>query len=345
MTINNTIIQQEILSQYEISNISTIEPISIGLIHQSFGLSTVHGEKYILQGLHHLLSTDEILADYEAVTSHLHTHCYGGPRLIKTAKQERVAEAQGLRWRLSTFVPGVTYTQIEEPKQAYIGGQALAHFHTVMSSIEYQFKSKHLGHNTPAHLQNLIQATEQKEYSSEWSTIAGLGEQVITALSENLWPANLTQIVVHGDPKISNLRFNDTSAIMIDLDTCSRHTRLVDLGDAVRSWCQEQGLNQRPRFSFERWKALVKGYLTCSEPLSQVELECLPRAGYLITLELASRFARDYLEDHYFAYDAERYPNRKAHNHARLEAMCSLAQDINDHFGRMRDYIATLTHT
>ena len=167
----------------------------------------------------------------------------------------------------------------------------------------------------------------------------------MTALSDNLWPVNLNQIVVHGDPKISNLRFNETSAIMIDLDTCSRHTRLVDLGDAVRSWCQEQSLDQRPMFSFERWQALVKGYLACSDPLSKLELEYLPRAGYLITLELASRFARDYLEDHYFAYDAERYSSRRAHNHARLEAMWSLAQDMKEHFGRMRDYVATLTYS
>ena len=175
MTLNSTIIQQEIFSQYEISTIVDVEAISIGLIHQYFCLSNADGKKYILQGLHHLLSTNEILADYEAVTSHLHAHQYGGPRLIKTKRDARVAEAQGLRWRLSTFVPGITYTQVEKTEQAYIGGQALAQFHKVMSSIEYKFQSKHLGHNTPAHLQNLITATEQSEYSSHWSKIANLG--------------------------------------------------------------------------------------------------------------------------------------------------------------------------
>lgn len=342
MTVNQQIIQQEIMSQYEIIPVVNIETISIGLIHQSFCLSTENGDRYILQGLHHLLSTDEILADYEAVTNHLHSQHYGGPRLIKTKKQNRVAEAQGLRWRLSTFVPGTTYTSVESSDQAYIGGQALAKFHTVMSTIDYQFKSKHLGHNTPAHLQNLLRVSQQKEYASEWAKISDLGENILSSLEENLLPTELKQIVVHGDPKISNLRFQDSSAIMIDLDTCSRHTRLVDLGDAVRSWCQEPSSEQEPSFSFERWQALVKGYMSHSGSLSALELECLPRAGYVITLELASRFAKDYLEDHYFAYDAQLYPNRKAHNQARLQAMWSLAQDMKAHFGRMDDYISTL---
>ena len=157
-----------------------------------------------------------------------------------------------------------------------------------MSSIDYQFSPKHLGHNTLAHLENLITATEQSEYGSHWSKISHLGEQVIEALSEDLWPTDLRQIVVHGDPKISNLRFNQTSAIMIDLDTCTRHTRLVDLGDAVRSWCQDKDSSALPAFSFERWQAMIKGYLKYSGPLSEKEQEYLPRAGYLITLELAS---------------------------------------------------------
>jgi hypothetical protein len=117
---------------------------------------------------------------------------------------------------------------------------------------------------------------------------------------------------------------------------------LVDLGDAVRSWCQETDLGQGPSFCFDHWQALVKGYMSYSDPLSALELECLPRAGYVITLELASRFAKDYLEDHYFAYDAQLYPNRKAHNQARLQAMWSLAQDMKAHFDRMDDYISTL---
>ena len=43
----------------------------------------------------------------------------------------------------------------------------------------------------------LIQATEQTEYSSEWSNITDLGEQVITALSENLWPPSSVSAEVY----------------------------------------------------------------------------------------------------------------------------------------------------
>ena len=150
-----------------------------------------------------------------------------------------------LRWRLSTFVPGETLTELTSESTAYIGGKALAEFHQVMSTIEYEFQSTHPGHDTKGHLDRLVASSENTEYQSYWSEIHEMGTQIIKALSKSLFPAELKRQVVHGDPKISNLRFNEEHAVMIDLDTCNLHTRLVDLGDAVRSWCH------RPRADLE----------------------------------------------------------------------------------------------
>ena len=112
-----SIIQETILSQYELPYINQIDPISIGLIHQSFFLSNDGNRQYVLQGLHHQLSTDEILEDYEYVTAHLAQQHYGGPQLVKTKNGERVASGEGLRWRLSTYVPGKTYTEVTDDDQ------------------------------------------------------------------------------------------------------------------------------------------------------------------------------------------------------------------------------------
>ena len=319
---------QQVISQYSLEEIIDVQPISVGLIHQTFALHTVSKETYILQGLHHKLSSDEILSDYEAVTTHLAQEKYGGPQLIKTRGGGRCAEGDQLRWRLSTFVPGETLTELTSELTAYIGGKALAEFHQVMSTINYHFQSTHPGHDTEGHLARLVAASEKSEYQVHWSEIREIGTHIIEALSKSLFPADLKRQVVHGDPKISNLRFTEGHAVMIDLDTCNLHTRLVDLGDAVRSWCHRPRSALGERFCIHTWQAMVRGYLERATPLDELEREWLPKAGYVITLELASRFARDYLEDDYFAYDEINFSSRRAHNQHRLKTMWILAEEM-----------------
>ena len=73
--------------------------------------------------------------------------------------------------------------------------------------------------------------------------------------------------------------------------------------------------------------------------MSPLEIEYLPMAGHLITLELASRFARDVIEDDYFAFDSTKYACRRDHNRARTRAMLFLANDMRSHRGQIEDII------
>ena len=333
---------QHIINQYPIDEVIDVQPISVGLIHKTLSLQTASGDIYILQGLHHKLSSDEILSDYEAVTQHLWSCNYAGPKLLKTHLGSRFAEGHDLRWRLSSFVPGETITEVHSESTARIGGRALAEFHNVMSTIEYSFQSTHPGHDTLGHLINLREASEKIEFHKEWSEIREIGEQVLDALSHSLFPDELPRQVVHGDPKISNLRFSDGHAVMIDLDTCNIHTRLVDLGDAVRSWCHRPSAPVGERFCVQTWKAMMKGYLEEATPLEALEAQWLPRAGYVITLELASRFAKDYLQDDYFAYDSDRFSSRRAHNKHRLEMMWSLAQEMKRAEPQLKNFLSAI---
>ena len=123
--------------------------------------------------------------------------------------------------------------------------------------------------------------------------------------------------------------FLETKAVgMIDLDTCNRHTVLVDLGDAIRSWCRDGYEDEVQQFHLDRFEAILRGYARSGSKLSNSELEYLWMAGPMITLELASRFARDVMEDNYFAYNPDVYDSRRAHNLARMHSMLFLAQDM-----------------
>jgi Ser/Thr protein kinase RdoA (MazF antagonist) len=319
-----------LISTYPLPTSCLIKPVSIGLIHETYLLESDRGPKWIAQGLHPLLSNEDILSDYDAVTTHLAAQGYGGPEMIKTHKGERAGTFDQRRWRLSTYVPGETYIQVHSADMAYMGGRGVAQFHRAIESISYQFRSSHPGHDTLGHLNRLINASRQDQHRQAWSEIKEWGVEIIEALSQTLLPQDLPRCIVHGDPKISNLRFQDERAVMIDLDTCNIHTRLVDLGDAIRSWCHQPQAPIGERFARHLCQALIEGYLSCATPLTELERAWLPRAGRVITLELASRFALDYLEDHYFAYDEDRFTSRRTHNLSRIQQMCQLAREMED---------------
>jgi Ser/Thr protein kinase RdoA (MazF antagonist) len=365
---------REVIARYPIGTLDRSRMITDGLIHQTYLvelISSAHHRKdragltpLIFQRLHPKLSTSGMLSDFERVTQHLDRLDYGGPTLVRAQNGDRsVIDAEGFSWRVSTFVSGETFNEVHSEELARVGGRGLATFHRLMERFESPFESTHPGHDTEGHWRGLRAASQRPEFAEHWHEISALGEQVLSALSDTFLPKNLPKSVVHGDPKINNLRFQrgaltpDTGrantgrldqensdhrrldegrdaviayerAVMIDLDTCTRHTRLVDLGDAIRSWCHRPQEKLGDQFSLERCIRLLEGYLEEASPLTSLERVWLPRCGRVITLELTCRFLKDVLENHYFAYDERLYPSRRAHNLARAQEMWSLAEEM-----------------
>ena len=326
-------------TQYDIEPVHSITRLSEGLIHQSF-IVNCEGTRFVIQGLHPNLSDEGILEDYAAVTEYLDTQGYGSPLLIRGRDGTLAPEdPDGCRWRLSTYVPGETITRIDTVERANISGKALGLFHTHISGLQHTFRSKHPGHDTVGHWNRLQAVLQNPDYRGQLSLISARANQILEALSELFLPEGLPKVIVHGDPKVTNLRYQKDHAVLIDLDTCAVHTRLVDLGDAVRSWCHQPDAPLGSRFSIPKWKALFEGYLSVSGPLSVQEIDLLPSCGRLITLELASRFARDVLEDYYFAFDQTRYESRRAQNLQRVEQMWSLAEEQRQAEPILKDFI------
>ncbi len=319
------------LAQYDLPPAQTT-PVVSGLMHGTWKVAA-GGARYALQRLHHKLATPEIVADYVAVTGHLAAKGVPAPTLVATRDGAPVARVGDSWWRLSTWLDGETRMKVTSTAEARAGARMLGRFHRAMADIPHVFGSQHPLHDTPAHLARLRAAVADPRHRAALSTIAPQVEQIMALLPPLMLPETLPRRVVHGDPKISNVLFEPgtdgaVALGMIDLDTCNRHTLLVDLGDAVRSWCRDGGEDEDERFHIDRFAAILEGYAETGPPLTADELALLPGAGRLITLELASRFARDVLEDEYFAFDATRYTDRRSHNRARTRSMLFLAEDM-----------------
>lgn len=318
-----------IVERFPVGDIHSIMEIKSGWMHSTYAVETSQG-KYVLQRLHRKLSTAEIITDYEAVTAHLHLRSIKAPRLVRTVTDHQVAiDDEGRWWRLSTWVEGHTRMQVRSAQEAEEGARALARFHKAMADTNHQFGSQHPLHDTPAHLARLRSSVANPEHRNHLSTIADEVDFILSTLPSLVLPDSLPQRVVHGDPKISNVLFKEDKAVgLIDLDTCNRHTILVDLGDATRSWCRDGHEDEEQHFQIDRFEAILRGYAEEGPPLDAQEKSWLGRSGRVITMELASRFARDVLEDDYFAFDAERYSDRRSHNRARTRGMLFMASDM-----------------
>jgi Ser/Thr protein kinase RdoA (MazF antagonist) len=319
---------ENILRRFPIGRVTEVRRASSGLMHGTW-LVEAEGGKFVLQRLHHKLATPEILSDFKAVTEHLAARGVLAPRLVATETGEGVAEDDGRWWRLATYVEGETHDAVQSPEQAEEGARALARFHRAMQDIDHHFQSQHPLHDTEGHLRRLREAAARPEFAEVKAGIADEIAEADAQLSRMLLPPELPRRVVHGDPKISNVLFQGDRAVgLLDLDTCTRHTVLVDLGDAVRSWCRDGTEDERHHFKVDRFEAILRGYAAEGPPLGALERRHLGEAGRLITLELASRFLRDVLEDEYFAWDERRFPDRRTHNRARGRAMLYLANDM-----------------
>ncbi len=116
------------------------------------------------------------------------------------------------------------------------------------------------------------------------------------------------------------------NASIIDLDTVSRTPLWTELGDAWRSWCNTKGENvEEVTFDLDIFEASLDGYLGALRfELGQAERESLAWGVERISLELATRFCADALNENYFGWDNQRFATAGEHNLLRAQAQLSL---------------------
>jgi hypothetical protein len=98
----------------------------------------------------------------------------------------------------------------------------------------------------------------------------------------------------------------------------------------LRSWCNPAGEDTAsPTLDVELFRATIAGYVTRGgSPIERGELFSVLDGFNTVSLELASRFARDVIEDRYFGWDEQRFPSRRAHNLLRARGQLALAAAI-----------------
>ena len=312
---------------------AAVEPLGTGLINETY-LVTAGKERFVLQCLNPVFDP-AVNLDIDALTRHLEDCGMVTPRLIPSQSGRALWVTHEERhWRLASYVPGFCLDRLENTDQAHHAGRLLGRFHSQVLDFELDLHAERFGvHDTARHLESLAAALDECADHRYYDDIAPLAEAVLRRAASLPIMSGMPDRLVHGDPKISNLVFDPATGegvCMIDLDTLAHMPVALELGDAMRSWCNPRGEDESSgHFRLDYFAAAMEGYAKeASARLEPGEWEAFVPAATTIMVELAARFTRDALRESYFGWNADKFPDRSTHNQMRARGQLSLCDSL-----------------
>ena len=247
-------------------------------------------------------------------------------------------------WRMTNYVPSVTFNTVTDLEIIRNAGKAFGEFQMDLADFDIAELTETIPgfHNTRQRYETLIQSVKEDK--------AGRAEQVREEidflLSVQDLACKLTDLqmvgelplrVTHNDTKINNVLFHpeDNSAmIVIDLDTVMPGLMGHDFGDAIRfaaNYVEEDCPElDKVGVNLEIFRAFAEGFLSMTaKTMTEKEVETLALSCFVLTAELATRFLADYL-------DGDLYFNIKSPDHNRVRTRCQIAL-AKDMLGRLEE--------
>jgi Ser/Thr protein kinase RdoA (MazF antagonist) len=306
-----------------------VHQVAGGLINDTFRVEA-EGRQLALQHVAPIFEP-AMCDDVDRVTRHLAAKGVGTPRVVRSRNDRTHEIVDGGIWRVLTWIDGVMHERVDRAGLARAAGAALGRFHAALSDYDEPFAARRLGvHDTDRHLEALKDALTDHADHPRWAAVAPVGEAIFAHPRPAL--PNTPERVVHGDPKITNLVFDGAThagKAWIDLDTVGPMALPLELGDALRSWCNRAGEDlDTAALDLELFEAALTGYAGTAGPVRDEEWAAFVPATETIALELAARFCRDALEESYFGWSPARYPSASHHHLARARSQLALARSV-----------------
>jgi Ser/Thr protein kinase RdoA (MazF antagonist) len=288
------------------------------------------------------------MANMVRVTDHLGARAPAPRRALRlrlaTDGRPDVRDAAGARWRTLDYIEGArTVARFDGPAQAEEAAATAARLVSDLADLTPPpAEVIPRFHDVVRRVDSLAEAAAADtagragECSVEVDAVlqrAGVALEVAAARADGRLPER----TVHNDAKAENLLFDDATGAglcLVDLDTVGPGTVLFDVGDLVRSGAArlpEDGsavtggtagsvAGAGAVLDHDVVDAILAGYAKAGAGfLTASEIELLPLAGPLMTLEAAARFLTDHLQgDVYFKIEGPGHNLRRARNQLRL---------------------------
>lgn len=315
----------------------SIRQLTDGHINQTF-LLNMGDHRLILQKVNPIFGA-KVHADIQAVVNRLDEFKIPVPRLIRTKKKELYfTDFQKDHWRLLTFLPGVTVERLSSTRQATNVGVIIGAMHGALFNWDYNYENRRTGvHDTNAHRKAIENTIGAKRSHRLLAKVEPLYETVSKRFNQLEDLQTLPSRHAHGDLKVTNIRFDGKDenrvAGILDLDTFAQMPLVFEMGDAFRSWCNS-GTEDDSNSTFDAaiFSHGARGWWSIMREveIDVAEVENLVSGIEWITLELATRFLRDALEESYFGWDETLFKRSGEHQLQRAQGQLALAASIAD---------------
>ena len=282
----------------------------------------------------------ELMSNIDKVTEYIHAK-YPHVKCLHfhhTAERNNYLMDEDGFWRLSNYVPSVTFNSCEDLEIVRNAGQAFGDFQMMLSkfdasSLYYTIPDFH---NTRKRYEKL----KADMAADPCGRVAEVREELDWLLSVEDEACRLTDLyeagelplrVTHNDTKINNVLFDEATLkplVVIDLDTVMPGLVGHDFGDAIRfaaNFVEEDSPEaEKAGLNLNIYWAFAEGFLKETAPtLTEAEAETLGNSCFALACELSTRFLDDYITgDKYFKIKGPK------HNLVRTRCQIALAKDM-----------------
>ena len=248
-------------------------------------------------------------------------------------------------WRMTNYVPSVTYNSVTDLAVVRNAGAAFGEFQMDLEDFDISELIETIPgfHNTRQRYENFRKAVQENkagradEVREEIDFLLSVEDKACT-LTDLQQAGEIPLRVTHNDTKINNVLFHPetkASMIVVDLDTVMPGLMGHDFGDAIRfaaNFVEEDCRDyEKVGVDLEVFRAFAEGFLSkTAKTMTPKELDTLALSCFVLTAELATRFLADYLDgDLYFK------TNAPDHNLVRTRCQIALAKDMLKKMDRM----------
>ena len=322
------------------------EEIKVGNVNRTYKVNYLRPDgrpkSYIIQAVNTFVFKKpvEVMENIDKVTEYIHANFPTVKCLHFHHTQERhnyLMDEDGF-WRLSNYVPSVTFDTCDDLNVVRSAGQAFGDFQMLLSDFDAEqlFYTIPDFHNTRKRYEKLKADMKAdpcgrvNEVRDELDWLLSVEDEACR-LTDLFGTGKLPLRVTHNDTKINNVLFDEKThdaLVVIDLDTVMPGLVGHDFGDAIRfaanfveEDCPEA---DKAGVNLNIYWAFAEGFIKeTAATLTEAEVNTLGISCFALACELATRFLDDYiLGDKYFKI---KYPE---HNLVRTRCQIALAKDM-----------------
>ena len=338
---------QEVCRQFKIQDTYVgYETVQMGNVNRTykvnFRLKDGSPKSFLVQNVNTYAFRNPVglMENIDKVTEHIRKKC---PDRIclhfhHTADRKTYVIDGDNFWRMTNYIPSVTYNSVKDADILHNAGKAFGEFQNQLSDFDIQSLHETIPnfHNTRKRYADLRDAIAEDKVgragqaSEEIRFLLEIQDLACT-LTDLQQAGQLPLRVTHNDTKINNVLFSpedNRALVVIDLDTVMPGLMGHDFGDAIRfsaNYCEEDCPDpSRAGVDMDVFRAFTEGFLAMTaKTLTPRDADTLALSCIALTAELSARFLADYLQgDPYFNI---RYPE---HNLVRTRCQIALCKDM-----------------